>query len=235
MRRVVIFDIDGTLLELLRAESDAYLRAFDVCYGITGLSDNWDSYRFRTDIEIAREILNRHFSRQCTASELKRVLDTYELLLQREVYGRGMLPKLIPGIRNLLDTLNKQENTGLALATGNPVQISKLRLEKADIWKYFGCGAFAEDGNDKTSILSKALNRCGEIWHDSIRLEDVIFIGDHPTDVVAAQTLGVHFVRVTAQMGRLRGLISDKMYSDYRELNDFLKHLEQLWNSSKSI
>lgn len=235
MPKIVIFDIDGTLLELLQAETDAYLRAFDVCYGITGLSDDWDNYRFRTDIEIAREILDRHFARPCTTSEVSRVLNTYASLLHSEVYGRGIMPKLIPGIRDVLYTLGKRMNIGLALATGNPVQISKLRLEKADIWKYFGCGAFAEDGNDKISILSKALSRCREIWHDFIPTEDFIFIGDHPNDAVAAQTLGVHFVGVTDQKERLRGLVNDQIHSDYRDLDGFLKHLERLWNNKPNI
>ena len=230
MRRIVIFDIDGTLLELLQAESDAYLRAFDVCYGITGLSDDWDSYRFRTDIEIAREILDRHFARPCKASEISRVLNTYASLLQGEVYGRGIMPKLIPGIREVLYTLGKRINIGLALATGNPEQISQLRLEKADLWKYFSCGSFAEDGKDKTSILGKALSRCNEIWHDFIRTENAIFIGDHPGDAIAAQTLGVHFVGVTGQAERFRGLVNDQIHSDYRDLDGFLNHLERLWN-----
>jgi len=230
MQRIVIFDIDGTLLELLQAESNAYLRAFRVCYGITGLSDDWDSYRYRTDIEIAREILERHFTRPCTTSEVSKVLDTFKSLLQREVYGRGIMPKLIHGIRDVLDALYKRADVGLALATGNPEQISKLRLEKADIWQYFGCGSFAEDGKDKTSILSKALSRCHEIWHDIVRREDIIYIGDHPSDAIAAQKLGVYFIGVTGHADRFHGLVNDQTYSDYRDPDGFLNHLEHLWN-----
>lgn len=235
MLRIVIFDIDGTLLKLLQAEADAYLKAFNVCYGITGLGDDWDSYRFRTDIEIAREILDRHFARPCTTFEVSKVLDTYASLLQGEVYGRGIMPKLIPGIRDVLDTLDKQVDTAIALATGNPEQISQLRLEKAGIWKYFSCGSFAEDGKDKTSILSKALSRCREIWLDFIRTENAIFIGDHPGDAVAAQTLGVHFVGITDQTERFRGLVNDQIHSDYRDLDGFLNHLERLWNPKSNI
>ena len=229
MRKIVIFDIDGTLLELLQAEEDAYLRAFKVCYGITGLSDDWDSYQFRTDIEIAREILNRHFARPCTISELSRVLATYSSLLQSEVYGRGITPKLIPGIKDVLDTLDRA-NVGLALATANPEQIARLRLEKAEIWKYFGCGAFAEDGKDKTSILSKALSRCRETYRDITSKESIVFIGDHPTDATAANTLGIHFVGINDQTERFQGPYNYQTYSGYRDINSLLQHLERLWN-----
>lgn len=231
MRRIAIFDIDGTLLELLQAEENAYLRAFEVCYGISGLSDNWDSYHFRTDIEIAREILDRHFSRPCTKPELTRVLTTYGSLLRGEVYGGGSIPKLIPGIKAILDVLDKQMNIGLALATANPKQIAKLRLKKAGIWKYFSCGAFAEDGKDKTSILDKALNRCRQNWQDFAQTKDAIFIGDHPSDAVAAQTLGIHFIGITTKPERFRGLTNAQLHQDYQDINAFLQHLERIWNS----
>lgn len=231
MRKVVIFDIDGTLLELLQAEEDAYLRAFEVCYGITGLTDDWDSYKFRTDIEIAREILDKHFARSCTTSELRTVLTTYGSLLQREVYGRGIMPKLIPGIKEVLDTLDKRANIGLALATANPEQTAKLRLETAGMWKYFSCGAFAEDGKDKTEILSKALTRCHEHWQDFAQTRDTIFIGDHPSDAVAARTLGVHFIGISDQPERFQGPVNDHTHAHYRDVSAFLQHLERLWNS----
>lgn len=230
-RKIVIFDIDGTLLELLQAEVNAYLKAFDVSYGITGLSDNWDSYQYRNDIAIAKEIIGRHFNRPCTIEELNKLLDTYTFLLQSEVYGQGVMPKLIPGVVDVLEALEKCENVGLALATANPEQISKLRLEKAGIWKYFGCGAFAEDGNDKTLILSKALDRCRERWHDPINVEDVIFIGDHLNDAIASQILGVHFIRITEQSKRFSESAVYKIYPDYSDLDIFLSHMELLWNN----
>jgi phosphoglycolate phosphatase-like HAD superfamily hydrolase len=230
-RKIVIFDIDGTLLELLQDEVNAYLKAFDVSYGITGLSDDWDSYQYRNDVAIAREIISKHFARPCTTEELSELLNTYAFLLQREVYGQGIMPKLISGVTGVINALEKNGNIGLALATANPEQISKLRLETAGIWKYFGCGAFAEDGNDKTLILSKALNRCREKWYEHINIEDVIFIGDHNSDVVAAQILGVHFIRITEQPKQLSKSIIYKIYPDYGDLNSFLSHMEFLWNN----
>lgn len=224
MRKIVIFDIDGTLIEWLQAEANAYLRAFDVCYGITGVSDDWDSYQYRNDLAIARDIISNHFARPCTSAELNKVLDAYAILLQNEVYGRGIMPKLIPGIKDVLDILDSHMDISLALATANPENISKLRLENAGIWKYFSCGAYAEDGNDKTLILGKSLNRCREIWSDFSK-EDVIYIGDHPADAIAAQKYGLHFIGITDQPDRLSSLAGGHIYSDYLDQGNFLKHL----------
>lgn len=232
MHKIVIFDIDGTLIESLQAEANAYLGAFDVCYGITGLSDDWDSYQYRNDLAIAKEIIGRHFARPCTSSELNRLLDTYASLLRGEVYGRGTMPKLIPGVENVLDALDKRGDIGFALATANPKRISKLRLEMAGIWKYFFCGAFAEDGNDKTLILGKSLIRCREVWDDFISNENVIYIGDHPHDAIAAQALGVQFIGITNQPERLHGIVDNRIHSDYRDLNGLLIQMDRLWNNS---
>jgi phosphoglycolate phosphatase-like HAD superfamily hydrolase len=120
-------------------------------------------------------------------------------------------------------------NIGIALATFNAEQISKLRLETAGIWKYFECGAFAEDGNDKTLILGKAIDRCHETWRDFTNTWDVIFIGDHPGDAVAAQALGVHFIGINAHTKQFGASGVSTIFQDYSALDRFLNHMEVLW------
>ena len=231
MRKIVIFDIDGTLIELLQAETNAYLKAFNVSFGISGLSDNWDSYQCRNDLAIAREIIGRHFARPCRTEELSKLLETYTFLLKNEVYGRGVMPKLVLGVGDVLKALDKRGNVGIALATANPEQISKFRLETAGIWEYFGCGAFAEDGNDKALILGKAIGRCHERWRDFTNTWDVIFIGDHPSDAVAAQALGVHFIGINAHTKQFGASGVYTIFQDYSALGRFLNHMEFLWNN----
>ena len=231
--KIIIFDIDGTLLELLQEEVDAYLRAFDVCFGIRGLSDDWDIYQYRNDLAIAKEIIESHFDRPCSSSELVYFLNTYASLLQEEVYGRGIMPKLIPGVVEILDTLKKRGNVGFALATANPERISEIRLIEAGIWEYFNCGAYAEDGNDKTLILKKALMRCRELWDNFIDNEDVIYVGDHPQDEIAALSLKVAFIGITNQPERLNCVNKKQIHSNYRDFNGLLLQMDNLWNNSK--
>ena len=56
----VIFDVDGVLLELTRAEEDAFFVPFERRYGLKGISRDWNSYAIRNDENIITEILTRH-------------------------------------------------------------------------------------------------------------------------------------------------------------------------------
>ena len=56
----VIFDVDGVLLELTRAEEDAFFVPFERRYGLKDISRDWNSYAVRNDENIIAEILARH-------------------------------------------------------------------------------------------------------------------------------------------------------------------------------
>lgn len=223
MKRVVIFDVDGTLLKLRKEESDAYVQAFETCYGITGIDDDWNNYRLHSDEGIAIEILEGHFGRECRPEEVRRVKEVFtERLLE-------IATEVIPGTKAVMAALDESGNTGLALSTGNWESIAKLRLEKADIGKYFRCGGFGEDGYGKTAILGEALNRCQRLWPGLIRGRDIIYAGDRPADAEAAHAHGVPFIGINPDREIFRGLDVEHIFPDYRDFEGFMRAVEKCW------
>jgi phosphoglycolate phosphatase len=231
LHRLVLFDIDGTLLELQACENAAYLRAFADCYGITGLSDDWSRYRFRTDIGIAREILENHFRRSCTEMELETVLSAGELLLRAALSDTGFRPQIIPDARRMLEVLAEQEKVHLGLVTANLARWARMRLESAGLWRHFHGGAFAEDGDDKSAILRTALARY-RTSASQLKLKSIVYVGDQVADACAARELGIPFVGLAHRpyrLSRLREIGVEPIYEDYTDLDAFLRHLRQLW------
>lgn len=223
MRRVLIFDIDDTLLKSRQVESDALSKAFEIGYGITGINQDWKSYKLGSDKGIAIEILEGHFGRPCQEHEVTKIEETFTLLL------RDIEPEPVAGAPVVLEALAKGEGTGFALATGNWERTAKQRLEQAGMGKYFQFGGFAEDGYGKTVMLGAALERCKKAWPDIKSNTDVVYVGDSPSDAIAARTHGTHFIGIGMDKEQFDGLDVKHIFPDYRNLTGFVKALEGMW------
>jgi phosphoglycolate phosphatase-like HAD superfamily hydrolase len=225
IKKALIFDIDGTLLDLQKAESEAYARAFEVCFGLTGISTDWDSYPAHTDIALAKDILCERWGRPCLDCEWHRIMDTYNSILKEEVYGLGKFPILVPGVGPLLDHLSDRKDVGLALATGNAREIAQLRMTQAGIWQYFQGGGFAEDGDKKSQILTKAISDCRTHW-PALKLADILYLGDSEGDISAADSNGVNFIRISP---RIEPNVRFKTYAHFLDLEQFMAAVTQVW------
>src|SRR5438045_9094732 len=116
--------------------------------------------------------------------------------LQGELESPNPRKTMMPGIRRLLDRLASREDTYLALLTGNYQKAARLKLEHFDLWRYFPCGAFADDAADRNSLLPKALERIRACGGPAVRPADVIVLGDTPHDVECALAAGARPVGV---------------------------------------
>ena len=224
MKKVVIFDVDETLLRLRREESDAYVKSFEICYGITGINDDWQSYRQPTsDIGIAEEILMNHFGRRCREGEVATIEKTFIGLL-REINSEP-----VSGIQAVLEALAEMDGVGFALSTGNWEKVAGQRLAKAGIGKYFRFGGFAEDGYGKTAILGAALEKCRQAWPDLTGNDGVIYIGDRLSDAEAACTHGTQFIGINPDKHIFEGYDVEHIFPYYRDLDRFMETVIRLW------
>jgi phosphoglycolate phosphatase-like HAD superfamily hydrolase len=223
--KAIIFDIDGTLLDLQKAESQAYTRAFEVCFGLTGICDDWDSYPAHTDIALAKDILSERLGRPCLDREWQQIMQAYSHLLKTEAYEMGKGPCLVPGSLTLLQTLADRQDIGLALATGNSKNVAELRLSEAGIHSYFQCGGYAEDGDTKSLILRQSIYRCCELW-PGLTERNIIYLGDREGDSTAALENGTHFFKMAGRSPTTEPY----HYAHFLELDKFLSEIAHIWN-----
>ncbi len=193
----VVFDVDGVLLELTPAEEDAFFAPFETLYGITGLSRDWDSYRVRNDEDIIKEILEWHFGRPPKADGVARHLGEYCAGLE-DGYRCGRLKvELIPGARELLDTLAPVPGLALGIATANVLRAAEIRLVEVGLWEpvsAYACGA--DGGGHKRDVLSRVIDRL------AVPREHIIYVGDNLNDLEAGRATGVHFIGFAVEPSR---------------------------------
>jgi phosphoglycolate phosphatase-like HAD superfamily hydrolase len=211
----VIFDVDGPLLHLTKAEEDAFFAPFKALFGIDGLSRDWDSYRVRNDSEIIREVLERHFAPGSSPKHYDDFVSAYEQELE-EAYQSGRLQVAsVDGAASLLKQLQSAGMLALGTATANLECAARIRLQHADMWaplaKYPGT---ADGGGHKADILFRVINDIG------VPPDQVVFIGDNLNDLQAGERNGTHFIGFHVSAGkqqRLRDHGARHVTGDHRQ------------------
>lgn len=200
---LVLFDIDGTLL--LRASMEharAVLGAIDEVWGVG--SSGGDVPRIqaagRTDIEIARQILEHH---EVTGSAFEDRLPAFHAATAdhyRRLVPADLSAHLAPGVAGALDTLGADAAMHLSLVTGNLESVAHLKLASAGVGGFFarGQGGFGSDAEDRCELPAIARGRAGAAWNDGVPWprEQTVVVGDTPRDIACARADGVRIIAV---------------------------------------
>jgi phosphoglycolate phosphatase-like HAD superfamily hydrolase len=155
--------------------------------------------------------------------------DAYVAHLERELQAPNPRKLVMPGVRPLLDALAARDDVYLALLTGNYRASARLKLEHFDLWRYFPCGAFADDSPDRNSLVPKAIERIRACGGPAVSPADVIVIGDTPHDIACARAAGARGIGVATgpfSVEELRASGAEMVFEDLSDTSAFLRLLE---------
>lgn len=193
VKKLILFDVDGTLVFTGGAGGRAMTRALAEVVGSGGLDAL--STAGRTDFWIVEQIARSH-GVDLDSRRLARLRAAYVSYLAEEIEKPGGLKGLMPGVRALLDELHGRDDTCVALLTGNFEAGARIKLEYFDVWRYFVCGAFGDGTRERNELLSVALARVEACGVRTPCLSDVIIVGDTPLDVAVAASGGARSLAV---------------------------------------
>jgi phosphoglycolate phosphatase-like HAD superfamily hydrolase len=229
MPKVLLFDIDGTLVLTGRAGVRAMNRA---CQEVIGHSNALDGVAVagRTDWIILHDAL-RAIGHEMDEDLFARLRDAYVTLLREEILLPGEGTKaVLPGVAGLLDALRARPDVFLALLTGNFEEGARIKLEHFDLWRYFKCGAFGDDAADRNALVPFALDRARACGLDAIAPEDVFVVGDTPHDVACARAVGAVPAGVATgsfSVADLRGSGADIVFPDLGDAAAFMRVIDR--------
>ncbi len=198
--RLILFDIDGTLLWTDGAGRRAIHRALLDEMGTAGPIDG---YRFdgKTDPQIVRELLELAGHPEFRSDDrIAAVCRRYVDLLTAELAKPTQTTKLYPGIKELLAALEPYEADGRALVgllTGNVQNGAALKLRSAGLDPArFVVGAFGSDSHARAELPAVAAQRAAERTGRRFTGADLVVVGDTPDDVACARPMGARTVGV---------------------------------------
>jgi len=194
--KLVLFDIDGTLVWSDGAGRRAIHHALTEVFGATGPAD----YRFdgKTDPQIVRDLM-RHVGHEDAHIDerLSAVFDLYVERLRDELRAPGYRPRVLPGVFELLDALDARGDVVLGLLTGNVAEGARAKLESVGIDPgRFRVGAFGSDHEHRPSLPQLAHRRLRDELGVEVQGSDVVIIGDTPADVTCGRVLGARAIGV---------------------------------------
>jgi phosphoglycolate phosphatase len=221
MHRLILFDIDCTLIDAHGAGGRAIFRAIKDVYSLQG---ELGSYNFhgRTDPGIIRdltamwgadsqammsefdsgtqpEVVTSLAARLVhSADEIDRLLpaclDRYVELVREEVAAGHV--EVLPGVDRLVAELSADDRVLLGLLTGNVEEGARVKLAPTGLWPYFAVGAFGSDSPSRPDLPAVAVTRAAALNGRRYTGKQIVVVGDTPSDIECGAQLGVRTVAV---------------------------------------
>jgi phosphoglycolate phosphatase-like HAD superfamily hydrolase len=194
--KLVLFDIDGTLLSSGGAGRRAMRRALTDVFGSWG--DPEYRYDGKTDRQIVRDLMRGvGHGDPYIDDRMDELFENYLRELAVEVEQGETPPRMLPGIPELLDELERRDDVLLGLLTGNiaPGAAVKLRAAGLDVER-FRVNAYGSDHESRPELPSFAQRRAREVLGRDVDPALMVVIGDTPADVHCGQAAGARTVAV---------------------------------------
>ncbi len=225
--KLLLFDIDGTLLMTGGAGRIAIERVFDEYFKVQNAWGNLIPDG-KTDPLILDEISARVLNRALTPQEHDQICGRYHYHFRAELQKVSNF-RVLPGAWELVSHLSKREDLVMGVATGNYEEAAWLKLEKGNLKHFFEFGGFGSDASDRTALTARAIERAEKKYKRIFDPDKTFVIGDTIFDVRAGKNLGVKTVAVaTGHTSKdiLSELRPDWLLDNLQDLNLFLDLLE---------
>jgi phosphoglycolate phosphatase-like HAD superfamily hydrolase len=202
--RLVLFDIDGTLIHTGGAGVKAFARTMAAEFGCLNGTEHM-KFGGRTDTSLVRELFHRTGVEYTTAN-VQRFFDRYVFWLDH-LLGQSAVGGPCPGILSFLDQLEHlPAPPRVGLLTGNTRLGAEIKLRHFKLWDRFEFGAFSDDDEDRNCIARIAVERGGQCCGEPIGGEQVLVIGDTPRDVECGRSVNARVLAVATGGATLREL-----------------------------
>ncbi|HEX6791090.1 MAG TPA: HAD family hydrolase [Candidatus Krumholzibacteria bacterium] len=192
--KLVLFDIDGTLVDCGGQARLAFADALMRVMGTTGALAGYD-FSGKLDPRIVIDLLmSMGFTRDEAVRRMPEVRAEYLHRLEQTLKVEKM--KLLPGVGELLESLAARDDIALGLLTGNWEQGGRIKIGRFDLNPYFPFGSFGDDALDRNDLPPIALDRAAKKHNRRFEPCNTVIVGDSLLDIACAHAHGIRCLAV---------------------------------------
>ncbi len=223
--RLVLFDIDGTILYSGGAGRRAMHRALLKVFGAAGPIKGFP-FAGKTDPQIIVELMtSAGYAPGLIRQRMPEFWEHYVECLEGELTRTDGLV-VYPGVVELIGALRESDGTLLGLQTGNIQRGARLKLEPTGLNGSFPVGAFGDDSHDRNELPRIAVQRVRQQFGRVFRGPEVIVVGDTPADISCARHFGARAVAVATGFQDRQDLVEaqpDALFDDFQDTQKVLE------------
>jgi len=220
MKRLVVFDLDGTLTLTREPDERLFAQSIKEVLGIKSINTDWTSYRNVTDIGVVAELIERHGLQQTVQS----VQDRFIALLRSELDVTPGKCREVPGAARMLSVLREHPDFECSVASGAWRESVLLKTRSAGLVIEGLPLATCDDSPQREQIVQMSIERARSQYNLPSDTP-VTLVGDAPWDVQVATKLQLHFVGIGGQ--RLLEFGAKHVIEDFTDVERFLELVAQ--------
>ena len=220
-RKLVIFDVDGTLV----VTKTVFVQALNKEFGMSNIDRRWEWYEHTTDTGILEEIFEKKHHRKPSDSEMRRCINKMIELLA-EYYSRdSSLFRQVAGAQEIITLLRNSKTWNVGIATGGWKDSALMKLRYAGIDVQDIPFASSSDSKFRSKIIEKCIEQSMR-YYGVKEFSKIVSVGDGLWDAMVANQLNIGFVGINVA-DRFKNQIDCIKHNDFREPDNFIACLEK--------
>lgn len=231
MNTLILFDLDGTLVDVFKYHISSYMDMFKTVYKVEiKESDLTKNFGLPQRDVITDPLKKKHLKEKIIKRNLEKAVQTYFSILKEKIPEGSVT--ILPGVKPLLKKLLSEDYT-LGIVTGNPIKIGSLILNKTNLYSYFPIKAFYDQTiKEREDIIKKAVKIAKNKYYLEEKDYRVIVFGDSVHDLKAAKKAGCTGIGVATAYTKKEALQKESKYvlDNLKDTQNILKLVDNIQN-----
>jgi len=220
--KLIIFDIDGTILDSVNADDNCFRQTYKDLYQIDLTNADWNDFKNITDTGLTIEIFEKWLNREPKKEEINTIKFHFKNLLEDSIQKFTEIEKALP----FIELISTKTDFEIGFATGGWKETAELKCNSVGLDLKNFIFKSSNDHFNRAKIIELVINDALD-KNNCTEFESVIYFGDGIWDFKTTIELGIGFIGVDYKNdGKLKNSGAEKVIENYSELGKIINWIE---------